>query len=562
MNKRKQYKRQSLIRLLIVVAIIVLVNILDSSIFKRIDLTNDKIYTLTDSTKSLLRKVNDVAFVKVYLHGNFPAGFKRLEKSTQEMLNEFRIYTGDNLQYEFIDPLADKSAEEKQQITKQLEDEGLFPTELQVSDEGYSETRIFPGAILTYRGREVPIRLLENETGGDPETTLNNSVALLEHKFASAIEQLSEVKAPKIGITYTHGELAGNYLYDLKANLKALYVVDSLDISRVVFLKKLYDAIIIPRPTQPFDEKEKFLLDQFIMAGGKVLWLTGGTNADMDSLHQGAFIAQEKDINLEDQLFKYGVRINPDLLLDLQCNRIPLISPEKQVHVFPWPYFPVVTPDGNNPIVKNLDEVAFQFTSSIDTIATKGVKKTILLHSSKYTHIAFTPWKVDYGIIMQKPNPEDYNKANVPVAVMLEGNFESLYKNRLSSLTKAAMDSLKIPVRDESKPTKMIVISDGNVVKNGFDTQIYPMGFYRYATKGDYEVYDNKDFILNCIEALTDNSGLIESRGKEIKLRLLDSTRIRDEKLKWQFINMVVPIAVIILFGLIFTFVRNRRYSA
>lgn len=562
MNKRKQYKRQSIIRLVIVVVIIVLVNILDSSIFKRIDLTNDKIYTLTDSTKSLLRKVNDVVFVKVYLHGNFPAGFKRLEKSTQEMLNEFRIYSGDNLQYEFIDPLADKTNDEKQNITRELENEGLFPTELQVSGEGYSETRIFPGAILTYHGREVPIRLLENESGGDPQEALNNSVALLEHKFASGIKQLTQIKQPSIGIAYTHGELAGNNLYDLRTSLKLQYKVDSLDISQVSFLKKNYDAIIIPRPTLPFDEKDKFLLDQFIMSGGRVIWLTSGTNADMDSLHQGAFIAQEKDINIEDQLFKYGVRINPDLVLDLQCNRIPLISPEREVHVFPWPYFPLVSPDGDNPIVKNLNQVAFQFPSSIDTIATRRVKKTILLHSSKYTHLAFTPWKVDYGIIMQQPNPADYSKANVPLAVMLDGSFESLYKNRLSALTKSAMDSIGIKVRDESKLTKLIVISDGNLVKNGFDTQIYPMGFYRYQTKTDNMVYDNKDFILNCVEALTDNSGLIESRGKEIKLRLLDSARIHDEKLKWQLINMVVPIATIILFGLIFTFIRNRRYAA
>jgi ABC-2 type transport system permease protein len=561
MNKRKQYKRQSLIRLVIVIAIIVVVNILDSSVFKRIDLTNEKIYTLTDSTKSLLRKVNDVVFVKVYLHGDFPAGFKRLEKSTKEMLDEFRVYTGDNLQYEFIDPLAGKSPEEKQQIIKQLENEGLYPTYLQVSGEGLQQSIIFPGAILSYRGRETPIILLENQGANDPQETLNNSVALLEHKFAFGIKQLSDIRKPKIGITYTHGELAGYNLYDLRKSLESLYLVDSLDISKLSFLKKFYDAVIIPRPTEAFSENEKFLLDQYIMNGGKVLWMLGGTNADEDSLHHGAFIAQGRDLNLNDQLFKYGIRINPDLILDLNCNRIPVLGPDGQTQVFPFPYFPLISPDGDNPIVKNLSQVAFQFTSSINPIVIKGVKETILLHSSLFSKLVFTPWRVDFSIFHEQ-DKNDYTKADIPVAVMLDGIFESLYKYRLAGEIRTVLDTLKFKVRDESKPTKMIVISDGNVAKNGFDSQIYPMGFYRYQAKNDYVVYDNKDFILNCIESLTDNAGLIESRSKEIKLRLLDTARVHDEQLKWQLINILVPIGIIILIGLVFNFVRNRRYAS
>ncbi len=536
---------------------------LDTTFFKRIDLTNERIYTLTDSTKSLLHRLDDVVFVKVYLHGDFPADFKRLEKSTQEMLDEFRVYTGDKLQYEFIDPLADKSPEEKQQIIKQLKDDGLTPIALEVSAENFSQSIIFPGAMLTYKGHDVPVTLIENQSSGDPQENLNNAVALLEHKFAFAIKQLTQIRKPKIGITYTHGELAGYNLYDLRNSLKPLYSVDSLDISRVIFLKKHYDAIIIPGPSIPFNDTVKFLLDQYIMNGGKVLLLTGGTNADMDSLRQGgSFIAQQKNLNLDDQLFTYGIRINPYLIADLECNRIP-IEWEGQIHVAMWPFFPLVTPVGNNPIVKNLDEIAFQFASPIDTVEKNGIKKTILLQSSQYTKVLYTPYTIDYSIVFHQPDKNEYNSGRQTVAIKLEGEFQSLYKNRLAGSVKVAFDSLKIPLLCKSKPTKIIVISDGNVVKNGYDVHgIYPMGYYRYQDKSDVTVFDNKDFIMNCIEALTDNSGLIESRDKEIKLRLLDPARIKDEKSMWEIINMVVPIVAIILFGLIFNLVRNRRYAA
>lgn len=564
-HKKKSKKQQTLFRVTVFVAIVVLLNVLSSSFFSRIDLTSDKRYTLSDSTKQMLRMLNDKVFVKVLLTGDMPAGFKRLSVSTKEMLNEMKVYAGSNLQYEFEDPIEGKSQTEKNQIYKELGQKGLQPTNVQsVGGDEYSEKIIVPGALVYYRAKESPVNLLVNENGISSQNALNISVSQLENRIASAIQQLIVTRKPKIAFLYGQGELKSYYLADILQPLFDFYEVDTLNLSHQVSIKKDIRALIVAKPISTFDEKDKFKIDQYIMNGGKVLWLLDALNADLDSMtHKPSMLAIDVPLNLEDQLFTYGVRINPALLLDLQCNPVPLLvnnpgGTQPEFRLFPCYYFPIIVPDGNSIITKNIDAVSTIFPSVIDTVNVSGVKKTILLHSSKYSKLAFAPWQIDFRELKNKPQQETFNKQNQPVAVLLEGNFSSVFKNRLAQETIDVMnDSLRQPFLDHSVTTKMIVIADGDIIKNDFSKgRPVSLGYYKYT--GEY--FNNKNFLLNCIDYLSGHQNRIETRSKTVQLRLLDIQRVKKEKLQWQLINLLLPIGIIIFFGLIFTFVRVRKY--
>lgn len=566
-HKKKSQKQQTLFGVTVLIAVIVLFNVLSSRFFTRMDLTSDKRYTLSDSTKQMLRSLNDKVFVKVMLTGNMPAGFKRLSTSTQELLNDFKAYAGSNIQYEFEDPLIGKSNEEKNRIYKEMGEKGLQPTNVQsVDGDEYSEKIIIPGALVYYHGREVPVDLLVNEKGIASQEALNISVSQLENKFASAIQQLTVTRKPKIAFLFGQGELQSYYLADILQPLFNFYEVDTLNLSQVVSVKKDISMIVVAKPVRAFDEKDKFKLDQYIMRGGKILWLLDALNADIDSLvRKPTMLAVDLPLNLEDQLFTYGVRVNPVLLLDLQCNPVPLLvnnpgGNQPEFRLFPCYYFPVLIPDAGSIITKNIDAVSTLFPSTVDTVNVRGVKKTILLHSSKYSKIAFTPWQVDFRELKNEPQKETFNKHHQPVAVLLEGNFTSVYKNRLTQgMMEMMSDSLQQPFLEQSSASsKMIVIADGDMIKNEFSKgKPESLGYYKYT--GEY--FNNKNFLLNCIDYLTGHTNRIETRSKTVQLRLLDMQKVKKEKLQWQLINLLIPVGGIILFGLIFTFVRMRKYS-
>ena len=543
-----------------------LLNILSSAFFTRMDLTSDKRFTLTDSTKKMLQHLSDVVFVKVYLKGDFPAGFKRLSNGTREMLDEFKIYGGDKIQYEFEDPTEGKSERELNEILKELSKKGLEPTNVQTkSGDEYSQKLIIPGALVHYKGKETAINLLENTPGTGAQTALNNSLAHLEDKFAEAIEEMSLLRLPKIGFIRGQDEMTGLELADLTTALSGFYDLNIIRLDSEVQIKNDYKAIVIAKPTKPFSEENKFKIDQYIMNGGRVLWLLEALNADIDTvIKRRSFITTDYPLNLDDQLFKYGVRINPDLLLDLRCNPVPLLvnyeGTRPNFKLYPCYYFPVFTPESDHYIVRNIDAVASRFGSTIDTLAVKGIKKTVLLSSSDKSRAVFTPWLIDFRELKNRPNEADFNKKHLINTVLLEGQFKSVFTNRVPPEMRTVLsDSLKMPFKDKSEPTKMIVVADADVAKNDINAQgePYPLGYYRFT--GEY--FGNKNFLLNCFDYLAGYLQHIETRSKTVKLRLLDTERVKSERLKWQLINMLVPLALLIVFGLIFNFIRNRKFA-
>lgn len=566
MNSRKKYKRQALTQLSMVIGIVIALNVLSSALFTRLDLTSDKRFTLTDSTRALLRKIDDVVFVKVYLHGDFPAGFKRLSKGTRELLDEFKVYGGDRIQYEFEDPLKGKDDQELRELLQDFAKKGFEPTNVQnnAGDE-YSEKIIIPGAMINYKGRQVAVNLLENTPGIGAQEALNNSIAHLEDKFAQAIESMAMIRKPKIGFVRGHGELGNLATADLTTALSTFYDLETVYTDSVLAIGKEFNALIIAKPTKAFSEQEKYKIDQYLMHGGKIVWLVEALNAELDTIvAKRSLLTIDYPLNLEDQLFRYGVRINPGLILDLQCNPVPLLvsyeGSKPKFNLFPCNYFPVFTPVGNHPITEKIAAITSQFASSIDTLAVKGVKKKILLASGNFSRIVFNPWMVDFKELKTRPDESLYTKKNLIAAVILEGTFPSVFTNRIPPEMMAMLsDSLRMPFKASSSATAMIVIADGDIARNDVNSQgqPQPLGYYRFT--GEY--FGNKDFLLNSIDYLTGYTQHIDTRSKTVKLRLLDTTKVKTEKTYWQLFNTVLPIGLLVSFGLIFNFIRIRKFG-
>lgn len=560
--KAKSRKGQAYFELAVFLVIIISLNVIANFLFFRIDFTKEKRFTLANSSKQLMRNLEDVVFVKVYLDGEFPAGFKRLRNSTKETLDELRAYAGGNLEYEFINPTADPDVKVRDEILTQLSKEGLNAINLQVKDDkGSRQQIVVPGAIVSYRGRQTAVSLLQSQTvASSAEDVLNNSVQNLEYQLASSIKKITTIKRPKIAFIYGHGELDTFRTRDIIQTLKEYYTVDRVYLpSTVPNELNAYKALIIAKPSKPFLEGEKFNLDQYIMNGGKVLWLVENLQADMDSLNpEGMTLTTTYQLNLDDQLFRYGVRINNDLIQDITCAPIPVVTgnvgSQPQSDLFPWLFYPIFIPTSTHPIVKNLSGIRSEFVNTIDTIDVSGIRKTPLLQSSKDTKVLNAPVRIALQMLSIEPNPEQFNKPNRTTAILLEGKFTSVFKNRLTPKN----DSIKF--LEESIPTSMIVISDGDIIKNYIskkDSMTYPLG-YDYFTR---QTFGNKTFIQNCIDYLADDSNLINARSKEVKLRMLDKAKLKAEKLKWQGINLVLPVFCVIIFGIYLHYARKRKYS-
>ncbi|HCQ29056.1 MAG TPA: gliding motility-associated ABC transporter substrate-binding protein GldG [Flavobacteriales bacterium] len=571
-------KRQDIINLIAGVAVIILLNYVASFVFYRFDLTSEKRYTLSEPTKNILQNLDDVVFIKVYLEGDFPAGFKRLHDETKEMLDEFRAYSNGNLEYEFINPAEDADKKTKEEIYKQLYKKGLRPTDLEVKEEnGISNKVIWPGAIITYKGKERAVNLLKSRIQASPEEILNSSIESLEFELAYAIKALQSDKKPSVAFIQGHGELDELHTAALNQNLKEFYdtkyitidgklstlterlIVDSTQ-KYAVFPK--FDAIIIAKPQEKISNKDKFIIDQYIMHGGKVLWLIDPVYTSMDSLRSANYtMAIIQDLNIEDQLFDYGARVNPNLVQDLQCAPIPVVTGyignQPKYNLMPWIFFPMLMPSGSHPIVNNINYVKGEFTSTVDTIAKKGIKKSVLLHTSQYTKLVNAPTRISLALLRIEPNPKQFNKGKQPVAVLLEGQFNSSFTNRIPPQLE---NSKEINFKDKSTPTKMIVVADGDIAKNDVNrnNQIYNVGFDKYTK----QQYGNDEFLLNSINYLVDDSGIMNVRSRKLKLRLLNKAKVKEERLKWQLINTIIPVILVILFGIIFNIIRKRKYAS
>ena len=578
-NKRKSLKKNQIVAFLVTLVIVVVVNVSGSYVFTRFDLTSEKRYTLSPTTKEILGNLDDYVYFKVYLEGDFPAGFKKLRRETKEMLDEFRAYSK-YIDYEFINPSESEDPNERNDTYTLLYQSGLNPTNLldRAADGSSKQMIIWPGALVSYRNdTEIAIDLLENQLGQSSEEALNASMQNLEFRLIDAVKKVARFQKPNIAFIQGHGELSGQDIYDITQTLSQNYNVVNLEIDgkidalmhrtqdESVEVKAFpsYDAIIIAKPTEPFSEKDKFLIDQYIMHGGKVLWLVEPVFATMDSLQsQESTIGIEQDLNLDDMLFKYGVRLNRDLLLDLTCAALPVrtgqMAGQAQLEFFRWFYFPLLQAASEHPMVRNMNSIKADFVSSMDaTTSADGIEQIPLLKTSDYTKVSGAPVFISLAMLRQTPDKRMFSSKGKNVAYLLKGNFSSLYSNRIPQ---EIVEDNGMQFMDESVPTAMIVVADGDIIRNQIDIKRkmpLPLGFDQYTQN----TYANKEFIENAISYLVDGEGLIDIRSRELKVRLLDMTKVAQERVKWQLINTLIPIALIIALGLVMAVVRKNKYS-
>jgi ABC-2 type transport system permease protein len=556
-------RRQSLIRLGLVAGIAVFLNILGSAFFSHLDLTEEKRFTLTKPTREILGKLDDVVYVEVLLEGEFPAGFKRLQRSVQEMLDDFRSQSG-FVEYTFKDP-NEGSTDDINERRELLAKDGIVPTNLRIAEtEGTTEKLIYPYAVVNYKGRKAVVDLLDEQApGANPDEKLNTSISLLEYNFANAIHKLQIGVKEVVAFTYGHGELNELERKEFVRYLRAYYEVGTFNLDSATSVPQDIKTLIIAKPKTPFSTRDKFLIDQYVMNGGRVIWLIDRLNVELDSLRKtNNYVPLDYPLDLDDMLFKYGARINPDLVLDLQCSHIPMvIDANGTKEMFNWFYHPIIFPTTPHPMVKSLDGVNLFFPASIDTVKTKtNVKKTILLTSSDHSRIQPNITRLNFEILRYDPEPEKFNKRHIPVAVLLEGEFPSLFENRVSAEMEAGLKQINQAFKAVSQPTRMLVVSDGDIARNVYNPQTgqtFPLG------KNPYDGYQfaNKDFLLNAVEYLRDDRGIIEARGREVKLRLLDTTKAQQQKLQWQLINILIPILLLGLFGWFYNWNRRRKFA-
>lgn len=559
----KTSSQKNIKTLLITIAILIALNIAGTFIFHRFDLTNDKRYTLSPTSLNIVKQVHNPLSVKIYMQGDLPPEFKRLQQETQQLLEEFQAYNK-NIYFEFVNPM--ENEDESMDMIKELYRKGLTPINITVDDKGkQSQAMVFPWAIATYDNREVNIPLLKNQMGASTTQKVIGSVQHLEYSIADALNKITKEKQKKVAIIKGNGEMKEIFMAKFLMQIRESYHIGPFTLDSVAknpigtldALKK-YDLAIIAKPTEAFTDSEKQVLDQFIINGGKTLWLVDQVNAEMDSLYNqsGATLAFPRDLNLNDMFFKYGFRITPDLVKDERGSPIKLASGEQgsatQYQEFNWKYAPEVHPESKHPIVKNLGGIKFDFANPIDTLK-NGIKKTVLLQSSPYSKKIGTPAEINLNIVTEETSPNDYlNKGNIPLSVLLEGDFHSMYENRVLPFEQKTFLT-------KGKATKMIVISDGDLVRNQLDKNLTPVELGYDQRSGN--LYDNKDFLMNCVNYLLDDTGLINIRSKDLNLPLLDKEKVYQEYSITQFITIGLPILILLVFGLVFTFVRKRKYS-
>ena len=562
MNTSNKY-----LQLLLVVAIIIVVNVIASFLYTEVDLTDDQRFTLSESTKAVVAAPDDNITIKVFLEGEFPAGFKRLQSSVKDLMDKLRDINP-NIVYEFEDP-TEGSPRVVEQRQKMLIEEKIIPVSLSYSDgTQLVQKAVFPFAIVTYKAKKYIINLLEEQKlGDDKDVILNKSVALLEYKFANAFQKLQAPRAKNVLFTQGNEEWDESQTFRLESEIRRFHKVGRVYLDSLMKLDSTIDLLIVAGPKTPISIQNQFKIDQYIMNGGKVLWLLDKFHISLDSISKNKFfIPTDTDAGVDNLLFKYGVRIMPDLIMDLECSYIPQVigmaGDKPQTKLFPWYYHISAATTPVHPIVKNVDRINMFFPSSIDTIKTDAdIKKTILLSSSKYSRSQLQPMRLTFEILKTAPDPSKFTGGQKSLAVLLEGKFESFFKNRLTADVQANLEQMGVEFISESKPTKQIVISDSDFAKNLVNTtngQTEDIGYNKWERK---YYKGNKDFTINMIEYMLDDGSILESRSKEIKLRLLDAVKTKEEKTKWQFINVGLPVVLLALFGLLYHYIRRRRFT-
>lgn len=538
---------------------VLLVNILSSFFFERFDLTQDKRYTLSQPAKEIVADLRSPIIVDVFLKGDFPSEFRKLQVEIRQLLEEFSAYNP-QIKFNFIDPLEEGG--DANEIANQFYEMGMTPARINVTEKGRSsEAIIFPWAMANYGKETVIIPLMKNKLGATSEERISGSVQQLEYAFADAFSKLVNPKRKKVAVMRGNGELPDAYIADFIRSIQEYYFTAPFTLDSVaenpqktlVDLKE-FDLVIEAKPTESYTEEEKYVLDQYLMDGGKALWMVEHVAMETDSLFTpaGSAFALPRDLNLGDLFFKYGIRINPSLVNDVYSAPIILASGSgnnTQFNPYPWFYYPLTASPNAHPVINNIEAVRFEYANPIDTLK-NGIKKTILLSSSPSTRIEGTPREINLDLINKEPDLSTYTSREQPLAVLLEGKFSSVYKNRVKPFL------LPHPI-DDGKESQLLVISDGDVVKNQLQQgEPLELGFDRYTGNN----YGNKEFLLNAVNFLLDDNGLIDLRSKEISIAFLDLQKASENRLFWQVINLIVPIILLAGFAGIHTYFRRKKY--
>ena len=558
--------KKNIISPAIIIGGLILLNVLGNYFYKRFDLTQDKRFTLSEEAKEIVDQVNSPIIVDVFLKGEFPPEFNRLQSETEQLLDEFKAYNS-NIKFEFINP-TDKGNEAFQ---SQFEKFGLTPAQVSVNENGKQSTElVYPWALAHHDGKSVKIGLLKNQLGATSEERVNSSLQNLQYAFADGFKKLTSEKSKKVAVLKGNGEYDDRYIADFFSTLRDYYFIapftmDSVAINPEKTLNALesFDLIVVAQPTEAFNDTEKYVLDQYIMNGGKSMWLMDATQMQTDTVTGNTF-AFGKDLNLNDFFFKYGIRINPNLVKDVYSAPIVLANGDEQksqYNKYPWFFSPLSSSANNHPIVSNIEAVKFDYASAIDTLP-NNIKKTVLLSTSPISKIVGLPFPIDFDIEIPKnlqvvnegPNPNEYNAGEVPLAVLLEGNFTSVFKNRVKPIKLEG----QLKNINDGKPSKMVVISDGDIIKNQMQgNRPLELGFDKMTNS----FYGNKEFLLNTVNYLLDDSGLINIRTRQIAVPFLDPQKTVEQRSKWQILNLLLPLGLLAIFGIIFTIYRKRKYT-
>lgn len=540
---------------------IILVNMLSALFPFRFDFTAEKRYTLSPVSRQAVQMLDGDLHVTVFLAGDLPAGFRRLHKATADLLRDLRSYAPRMVTFSFTDPL-EGSREEQETQMEMLAAKGISATNLQVNTQaGFTQKLIVPAALITYKGNQIAVDLLQGRIGTQPEEVLGNSIQNLEYAFVSAIRKIAQGGKPLIGFTEGHGELTDTELYDLMSSLSHAYQVGRLHMGTVTFetLRNL-SVLIVPKPTEPFSETEKFKLDYFVQHGGSIVWAIDQVRAELDSMRlTGEQLVTANRLNLDDLLFKYGLRFNYHLIADMNCTPVPLTAGatgNSDIQLAPWPYHPLWMPLSGHPIVKGLDGILAEYAGTLDTIGIPNVKKEVLLRSSSHSRITQLPALISFGQVEEMLNEMKEPRPAMTVAALLEGDFPSVFAGR--PVPAGIPDSLAMPERPVT--ARMLAIADGDVLKNQVgqgDHSPFPLGWDQYTQRH----YGNKTFLLNAIDYLAGQEETIALREKEVKLRLLDQMKIQKTKLTWQLLNVVLPPVLLIITGLIQQWIRRKKYG-
>lgn len=549
------------VRVLVVIAALVGLNVLSAFLFMRLDLTAEKRYTLSPATKTLLTNLDDAVHVNVYLTGDLPPGFQRLENAVRETVDGFQVEAGQSVTYRFIDPTAVTNEKEKTALFERLTKGGILPTNLYASEGGKrTEKLIFPGAIVSYKGKEAAVLLLKGNKAASPAEQLNQSYEGVEFQLASAIRKLTQPPGSrrKVGLLAGNTNVPPSRFADLLASVQDNYDLFYVDLTKPGPIVGI-DALLVPKPDTPFSDDAVFKIDQFVVNGGRALFFVDGQR--VDSVSDEGNYAQPLNLNLDDLFFRWGIRVNRDLVKDLSCAPIPLnvgtLGDKPNIQLVPWRFYPILNNFGSSgsPITRNLDAIFARFASTLDTVRADGIRKTPLLLTSPYTKILKTPTVVGYNEARQQPDPRTYDGGVRIVSCLLEGLFRSSYANRVLS-----GDPRAAGFKAVGQPSRVVVCSDGDLVVNDVDyrRQVpYPLGYDRYTRTQ----FANKDFALNTLDYLIDPEGVITARTRTVTLRPLDKIRVADERTGWQLLNLLGPLALVGVVGAVWQVIRRRKYG-